>query len=189
MAASLTDLTEAPEWPPLPAPYYEVRWYAAYTVANHEKRVADQFASLEVEHLLPLYESLRRWKDRKVWLQLPLFPGYVFARMALRDRLRVLKVAGVSKLVGFGEMPAPLPQEEIDALRLSLASGVRAEPHPYLGAGQRVRVRSGPLAGVEGILVRRKNAARFVISVDLIARSVALDIDALDLEPMGSRKY
>lgn len=189
MAANVTNLNAASEWPPLPAPYCEVRWYAAYTAANHEKRVADQFASLELEHFLPLYESLRKWKDRKVWLQLPLFPGYVFVRMALRNRLRVLKVAGVSKLVGFGEMPAPLPQEEIDALRLSLASGLRAEPHPYLSAGQRVRVRSGPLAGVEGILVRRKNATRFVLSVNLIARSVAVDIDALDIEPLASRKF
>jgi transcription antitermination factor NusG len=91
--------------------------------------------------------------------------------------------------VGFGGMPAALPQEEIDVLRSSLTSGVRVEPHPYLAAGQRVRVRCGPLAGLEGILVRRKNAARFVMSVDLIARSVAVDIDTVDLEPLGSHKY
>ena len=173
----------------LPAEYYETRWYAAYTNANHEKRVAEQLAQKSIEHFLPLYASARRWKDRTVKLQLPLFPGYVFLQLALRDRLQVLQIPSVVRLVGFGGTPAPLPQEEINALRSSLTSGVRAEPYPYLAAGQRVRVRCGPLAGVEGILVRKKNAARFVMSVDLIARSVAIDIDALDLEPLGSRNY
>ena len=120
-AISPTENFERPtQRPSLPASYLEPRWYAAYTNANHEKRVANQFASLAIEHFLPLYESLRKWKDRKVRLQLPLFPGYVFVRMALQEHLRVLKVAGVSKLVGFGGTPTPLPQEEIDALLASV---------------------------------------------------------------------
>jgi transcription antitermination factor NusG len=161
----------------------EQRWYAAYTSANHEKRVAEQLMLRSVEHFLPLYESVRRWKDRRVELELPLFPGYVFVRMALRDRLRVLQVPGVAKLVGFGGAPTALPGGEIEALRASLESGVRAEPHTFLTAGRRVRVKSGPLAGLQGILVRRKNKARFVVSVELIQRSVAVEMDAVELEP------
>ncbi len=168
--------------PELPAAYVEPRWYAAYTSANHEKRVAEQLAQRSVEHLLPLYQTVRRWKDRRVCLQLPLFPGYVFVRLALRDRLQVLQVRGVAKLVGFNGTPTALLQEEIDALRTSLASGVRAQPHPYLTMGRRVRVKAGPLAGVEGILVKRKNRARFVVSVELIQRAMAVEIDEGDLE-------
>ncbi len=157
-------------------------WYAAYTSANHEKRVAAQLGVRAVEYFLPLYESVRRWKDRRVKLQLPLFPGYVFVWLALRDRLQVLQVPGVAKLVGFNGVPAALPEGEIEALRASLADGVRAEPHPYLTIGRRVRVKAGSLAGLEGILVRRKNRARFVISLDLIQKSVAVEVDANEVE-------
>jgi transcription antitermination factor NusG len=169
----------------LPTEYLEQRWYAAYTCANHEKRVAEQFGVRSVEYFLPLYESVRRWKDRRMRLQLPLFPGYVFVRLALRDRLQVLQVPGVAKLVGFNGTPAALPQEEIETLRLSLEGGVHAEPHPYLAIGRRVRVKAGSLAGLEGILVRRKKRARFVISLDLIQRSVAVEVDGSEVEPMG----
>jgi len=161
-------------------------WYAAYTSANHEKRVAEQLGVRSIEHFVPLYESERRWKDRKVRLQLPLFPGYVFVRLALSDRLRVLQVPGVARLVGFNGSPCALPDSEIEALKAGLASGVRAEPHPYLTVGRRVRVKAGPLAGMEGVLTRKRNGARFVISLDLIMRSVAVDVDALELEPCGS---
>ena len=98
----------------------EARWYAAYTCANHEKRVSEQLGVREVEHFLPLYSSVRRWKDRRVMLDLPLFPGYVFVRMAMRNRLQVQTVPGVARLVGFDGTPAALPDEEIDALRTSL---------------------------------------------------------------------
>ena len=161
-------------------------WYAAYTSANHEKRVAEQLGVRSVEHFVPLYESVRRWKDRKVRLQLPLFPGYVFVRLALRDRLRALQVPGVARLVGFNGLPCALPDSEIEALKAGLAGGVRAEPHPYLTVGRRVRVKAGPLAGMEGVLARKKNGARFVISLDLIMRSVAVVVDALELEPCPS---
>jgi transcription antitermination factor NusG len=167
----------------LPEPHGEARWYAAYTSANHEKRVAAQLEERAVEHFLPLYESVRRWKDRRVRLQLPLFPGYVFVRLALRDRLQVLRVPGVAKLVGFHGAPVELPQNEMEALRASLASGVRAEPHPYLKIGRRVRVKAGALAGLEGILARKKNGTRFVMSIGAITRSVALEIDLSELEP------
>ncbi len=168
--------------PPLPDAYVEPRWYAAYTCTNHEKRVGEQLAQRLVENFVPLYEALRRWKDRRVRLQLPLFPGYVFVRIALRDRLRVLEIPSVVRLVGFNRKPAPLLESEIDALRQGLQSQVRAEPHPYLRVGRRVRIRSGPLAGFEGILLRKKHRFRVVVSIDLIMRSIAVEIDAMDIE-------
>lgn len=157
-------------------------WYVAYTSANHEKRVAEQFSVRSVEHFLPLYESVRRWKDRRMKLQLPLFPGYVFVRLPLRDRLKVLQVPGVARLVGFNGQPAALPDKEIEALRAGLGAQLRAEPHPYLTVGRRVRVKRGPLEGAEGILIRKKNACRVVLSLDLIQRSASLEVDASDLE-------
>jgi transcription antitermination factor NusG len=122
-------------------------------------------------------------------LQMPLFPGYVFVRMALRDRLQVQQVPGVAHLVGFDGTPAALPDEEIDALRTSLESGVRAEPHPYLTVGRHVRLKSGPLAGMQGILVRRKGNFRVVISIELIQRSVAVDADVADVEALSIGMY
>src|SRR5580704_16407215 len=124
-----------------PPEHCVARWYAVYTSANHEKRVAEQLSVRNGEYFLPLYESVRRWKDRRVTLQMPLFPGYVFVRMALRDRLPVQQIPGVARLVGFDGTPAALPDEEIDALRTSLESGVRAEPHPYLTVGRHVRLK------------------------------------------------
>jgi transcription antitermination factor NusG len=163
-------------------------WYAAYTCANHEKRVAEQLAERSVEHFLPLYESVRHWKDRQMHLQLPLFPGYVFVRFALRDRLRVLQIPSVANLVSFNGTPAVLPEAEIEALKAGLERGVKAVPHPYLKIGKRVRITAGPLEGLEGILIRRKNEIRFVISLDLIQRSVRLDIDAASVEPVYARQ-
>jgi transcription antitermination factor NusG len=171
----------AAEWLAYPTEYSEVRWYAAYTSANHEKRVAEQMGVRKVENFLPLYASVRRWKNRRVTLERPLFPGYVFVRLALRDRLRVQTIPGVARLVGFGQTPTALPDEEIGAMRISLASGMRAVPHAYLAAGRRAQVQSGPLAGLNGILVRRKSGGRFVISMDLIQRSVAVEMDEANL--------
>jgi transcription antitermination factor NusG len=165
----------------LPPDYYEEKWYAAYTSANHEKRVTEQLKARSVQHFLPLYSSVRRWKDRKVKLELPLFAGYVFVKMALRDRLRVQQIPGVANLVSFGGVPAALSAMEVDALRMSLSNRLRIEPHPYLVAGRKVRLQSGPLAGLTGIVVRRKAGARFVISVDLIQRSLAVELDEADL--------
>ena len=162
-------------------------WYAACTRARHEKRVAEQLAGRSVDYFLPLYTSVRQWKDRRVGLQLPLFPGYVFVRIALRNRLRILEIPSVARLVGFGGTPTPLPEDEIAALKLGLESGVRALPYPYLKIGRRVHNTSGPFEGLEGILIRKKNDFRFVISVDLIQRSILLAIDASSMEPILPR--
>jgi transcription antitermination factor NusG len=159
------------------------RWYAAYTCANHEKRVAAELGARDVEHFLPLYSSVRRWKDRRVQLDLPLFPGYIFVRLDFCDRLRVAQIPSVVRLVGFGGLPTVLPDTEMGILRSGLLRGLRAEPHPFMTTGRRVRVMSGPMAGMEGILLRRKGKTRFVVSVELIMRSVTVEIDDEDLEP------
>ena len=138
-----------------------------------------------LECLLPLYRSVRRWQDRRKEIDLPLFPGYVFVRMLPSERLKVLTVPGAVHIVGFGGQPAPLADAEIEMLRGRL-SRARLEPHPYLCVGRRVRVRSGPVAGLEGILVRRKDKFRVVLSMDLIMRSVAVEVDEADIEPAAA---
>lgn len=166
----------------LSAEFYEQRWYAAYTCAQHEKRVAEQFTKRALENFLPQYESVRRWKDRRVKLQLPLFPGYVFVRIALCDRLRALETPSVVRLVGFNGRPTALPDKEMEALRACVAARLAAEPHAYLTVGRRVRIKTGPLAELEGVLIRKKNSLRVVLSLDLIARSAAVEVDAADVE-------
>ncbi len=165
-----------------PADYLQPRWYVAYTCANHEKRVVEQLEQRAVESFLPVYETVRRWKDRRVRLQLPLFPGYVFVRIALRDRLRVVQIPSVVRLVGFNSLPTALPDEEVETLRNGLVRQLRVEPHPYLTVGRRVRIKSGPLAGLEGILARKRGNFRVVLSIDLIMKSMAVDVDAADIE-------
>src|SRR6266576_2662921 len=167
----------------LPVSFLEPHWYAAYTCANHEKRVAAELGAREVEHFLPLYSSVRRWKDRRVTLQMPLFPGYVFVYLALRDRLQVLQIHGFVHLVRFGGQPVALQEEDIHALLNCQTRGHHLEPHPYLQAGLRARVKSGPLQGLEGNILRRKNRTRLILSFDLIMRSVAVEIDDGDLVP------
>ncbi|MGA9977925.1 MAG: UpxY family transcription antiterminator [Candidatus Sulfotelmatobacter sp.] len=158
-------------------------WYALYTCPRHEKRVVQQIEQHRISCFLPLYRSVRRWKDRRKELELALFPGYVFVRIALQDRLRVLQLASVVRFVSFNGHPVPLPQGEMDALMSGLKSGVRAEPHPYLTVGRHVKVKHGPLAGSQGILVRRKDKFRVVLSLELIMRSVSVEIDEADVEP------
>jgi transcription antitermination factor NusG len=157
-------------------------WYVASTRANHEKRVALELEEREVEHFLPVYNSVRRWKDRRVCLQLPLFPGYVFARFALSDRLKVLKIPSVARLVGFNGSPTALPDEEMQALKSGLSGALHAEPYPYLRTGCRIRLKSGPFKGLEGILRKKKAGYRLVISMELIKRSVAVEVDAADID-------
>jgi transcription antitermination factor NusG len=165
-----------------PAEYLALRWYAVQTCSRHEKCVAQQLGQRSVEHFLPVYDSVSRWKDRKVRLKLPLFPGYVFVRLAILDRLRVLQIPSVVRLVGFGGIPTALPDKEIEALKNAQACGVRAEPHPFLTAGQRVRIKAGPLSGLVGILLRRKANLRVVLSIDTVQRSVVVDVNRGDLE-------
>jgi transcription antitermination factor NusG len=161
------------------------RWYAVWTRSRHEKSVSDHLSRKDLETFLPLYSTIRRWKNGDHRVEMPLFPGYTFVRMRLEDHLQVLKVAGVVRLVGFGSMPTPLEDGQVESLRRALGAGVKAEPHPYLTAGRRVRITAGPLAGREGLLVRWKSALRVVLSVDLIQRSILVDTEAQALEPVA----
>jgi transcription antitermination factor NusG len=128
---------------------------------------------------------VRRWKDRRKELELALFPGYIFVHLALPDRLRVLQLPSAVRLVSFNGQPAVMPEAEIEQLRQRLARGGCVEPHPYLRVGRRVRVCGGPMQGLEGIIVRRKDRCRVVFSLDLIMRSVAVEVDETDVEPIA----
>jgi transcription antitermination factor NusG len=167
----------------LPPSYLEPHWYAAHVCANHEKRVATELGIRKVQHFLPLCRSTRQWSDRRVQVELPLFPGYLFVRMALQDRLCVLQISSVVRLVGFNYLPTALPDEEIDILRSGLSKGLCVEPHPFLTVGRRVRIAHGPFAGFEGVLSRRRKNLRVVISIELIQRSIAVEVDASEITP------
>jgi transcription antitermination factor NusG len=162
----------------------QAHWYAVYTRANHEKRVAAELHARTVEHFLPLFSSVRRWKDRRVSLELPLFPGYVFVRIALCERLRVVQIPSVVRLVGFSGVPATLPDTDMEIMRSGLSKRLCAEPHPFFTAGRRVRIIAGPFKGLEGMLKQKKNNLRVVVSLNLIQRSIAVDVDAADVLPV-----
>ena len=184
LSASQIMKRQEPELSPCLASSIQAHWYAAYTRANHEKIVVEHLIQRSVEHFLPCYDSVRRWKDRNVRLQMPLFPGYVFVRIPLSDQMRVREIPSVARLVGFNGTPVALRDEEIHAMRNGLVQGVCAQPHPYLTVGRRVRVVGGPLAGLQGILLKRKKRTRFVISLELIMRSVAVEVDPAELQPI-----
>jgi len=161
---------------------FSANWFAVYTNSRHEKRVAAHFAERQVESFLPLYAAHHRWKNRcEMNLDLPLFPNYVFVRIDPRDRVRVLAVPGVLSLVGFGRALAPLPDSEIEALRSGVGQR-KIKPYPYLVVGERARIKAGPMAGMEGVLVREKNNFRVVLTLDVIMQSVVVEVDADDLE-------
>lgn len=167
---------------PLPIAPERANWYALYTAPRHEKLVADQINRHGISCFLPLYRSMRRWKDRRKELAMVLFPGYVFVRMAPQDRLQVLQLPGAVRLVAFNGHPVAMPEQEIELLRSRLSATYFIEPHPYLRVGKRIRVRSGPLQGLEGIIVRMKDRCRLVFSIDLIMRSVAVEVDEDEVE-------
>lgn len=165
----------------MPELYREPHWYAAYIAARHEKRVAEQLRERSIDSFLPLYETVRRWKNGRHRVKLPLFPGYVFVRIPLVERLRVLQLPSVVRLVGFSGQPTPLSESEVEAIQSCLTRGTKLAPHPFLAVGRRVRVIRGPLQGLEGIVVRKKSQFRFVISLELIQRSVSTEVEQDDL--------
>jgi len=163
----------------------DLQWYAAYTTSCHEKQVAEHCMVREIEHFLPLYTTIRRRTNgRTVTLKSPLFPSYVFVQITRQERVKVLNVPGILSLVGKGREATPLPSVEIETLRSSLRR-CQAVPHPFLAIGEKVRVRSGPFAEMQGIVLRNSKKTRLVISLDLIMQSVAVEVDAADLEPIS----
>lgn len=161
-------------------------WWALYTRHQHEKVVADTLTAKGFEVFLPLYESLRRWKDRNKLVSLPLFPSYVFVRQNQARRLQVLTTPGIHMILSRGEKDALVLEAEIEAIRRSIEGPYRVEPHPFLKCGERVRVMRGPLQGVEGILLRKKNLYRLILSVEMLAQSVAVELSASDVEPVAA---
>jgi transcription antitermination factor NusG len=163
-------------------------WWALYTRHQHEKTVAEILSMKGFEVFLPLYESVRRWKDRKKILSLPLFPCYVFIRGGLMRRLEVVTTPGVHMILFRGERIATIPESELDAIRRSVEGRLSVEPHPFLKCGERVRVIRGSLQGVEGVLVRKKNLYRLVLSVAMLAQSASVEIDVADVEPVATQR-
>ena len=165
-------------------------WYALHTRSNFEQRVAGELASKGFENYFPAYDETHQWKDRKKKVAVPLFPGYVFVRFADSPELRlpVLHTPGVVRILGNGGVIEAVPAEEIEAVQGLLRANVPYHAHPFLREGVRVRVKRGALQDLEGTLVRFKNRARLVISVALIAQSVAAEVDIRDVEPVGNSR-
>jgi len=168
------------------APSSEVPWWAIYTRHQHEKVVAEMLAAKDFEVFLPLYESTRRWKDRSKVLSLPLFPCYLFVHGGLDRKLQVVTTPGIHMILYRGDRIATIPQQEIEAIQRAVEGSYRVEPHPFLRCGMRVRVVRGALQGVEGILIRKKNLHRLILSVDMLAQSVAVEVHAADVEPCAA---
>jgi transcription antitermination factor NusG len=156
-------------------------WCVIMVRSNHEKRIAQALSDRGIDHFLPCYRSIRQWKDRRVTLDLPLFPGYVFVRICLNERLRALTVPNVFSFLGTGKSFSTVPEAEIDAIRRGVEHG-KAEPHPHLTIGERVVVTQGPMCGIAGILVRQQSNARVVVSIQTITRSFVLDVDSASVQ-------
>jgi transcription antitermination factor NusG len=160
-------------------------WWAVYTRHQHEKAVATSFSSNGLDVFLPLYSAVRQWKDRKKQLSLPLFPCYVFLRSDLERRVGILSTPGVHSIVMMSGQPAVIPEVDIEAIRRAVDSPQKVEPHPFLRRGDWVRIKSGPLANIEGILVRRKGSYRLILSAEVLQKSIAVEIDAFSIEPLA----
>jgi transcription antitermination factor NusG len=159
-------------------------WYAVRVRSNFERNVSIVLNHKGVEQFLPTYRSRRVWTDRIKTLDLPLFPGYIFCRIPLANRNRVVTIDGVVGFVGAGQQPIPISDTEVDAIRTLVHSDLPAQPWPFLKIGQTVRISHGSLSGIEGILVRVKTSYRLVVSVALLERSVAVEIDAAYVSPV-----
>jgi transcription antitermination factor NusG len=160
-------------------------WYAVYTKHQHEKSATNLLARKGFNVLLPLYHTAHRWKDRMQIVALPVFPCYLFLRASLQRKLEILQTPGVFWLVGQGGHASLVPDSDIESIRKIMQGRAHAEPHPYLKSGDRVRVLAGPMAGVEGILTRVKNRYRVVLSVDLLQKAVAVEVDISSVERLG----
>ncbi len=174
-------MTDSKQCPELSARH----WIAAYTRSRHEFAVASQFQQKGLDALLPTYRRLSRWSDRIRRSDTPLFPGYVFVRIAEGEHMRVLQTGGVVSIVCRSGKPVPLSDADVDMLRICTANPAAVEPHPYLRVGQRVRVKHGLFRGWEGVLIEKRNSSRLVLTVEQIMKSVSIDLSGADVEPLG----
>ena len=163
-------------------------WYALYTRHQHEKVVAQILTRRGFEILLPLYKSVRRWKDRTKVLSVPLFSCYIFLKGGLERRWDILNTPGIYDLVSSGGQPIAIPTHEIDAIQQVVNSGFRLEPHPLLRIGERVKIKLGPLAGLQGLLVRKRNIYRLVLSVEMLGRAAAVEVDSFLVERLDNSR-
>jgi transcription antitermination factor NusG len=163
------------------------KWYALHTRSQHEKVVANILNNKGFEVFLPLYLASHQWKDRTKQLSLPLFSCYVFLRDSLERRLDILKTPGVHQIVGSGGRPAEIPIAEIESIRSMVGTSLKVEPHPLLRCGDRVRVKTGPLTGIEGILIRKKSLLRLVITVEMLGKAVAVEVDGYQVERLATK--
>lgn len=162
-----------------------LKWYALYTKSRHEKLVRGELEKKGLETFLPLREVTRQWSDRKKVIEEPLFQGYLFVKMPLRERWTVLNTTGAVRLIGKSAAdPVEVPESDLLAIRRFLEQDIVINPFPYLKAGERVYVRSGPFKGVEGFIVRKDNHCRLVISLDLLMQSISIQIDQAAVEPL-----
>jgi transcription antitermination factor NusG len=164
-------------------------WYAVYTRHQHEKTVAQVLTMKGFETLLPLYQEPHRWKDRVKLLSLPLFPCYVFLAGDLNRRVDIVTTPGIHFLVSVAGRPVSIVGKEIDAIRQGVETGARLRPHPFLKSGERVRVKSGSLEGVEGILVRKKSVYRLVLSVEILGKAASVEVDVAEVERLKRASY
>jgi len=158
-------------------------WFALHVRTRHEAGVAAHLQGMGYEDFLPLYKTRTWWSDRTKEIETPLFPGYLFCRFDPQNLLPILKTPGVIQVVGYSRQPIPVEETEIEAIQALVASGIPSQPWPYLEIGEKVRIESGPLRGREGVLVEFKGTRRIVLSVALLQRSVAVEIDGALVKP------
>jgi transcription antitermination factor NusG len=163
-------------------------WFALQVWSRREALVATQLRGQGYECFLPLSKSIRRWSDRMKEVELPLFPGYLFCRFDLHNRGPLLMTPGIRQIVGVGRTPTSVEESEVEAIRQALASGLPSQPWPFLQIGERVRVSHGSLKNLEGILVNFKGSNRVVLSVTLLQRSVAMEVDLSWVTPLDEAK-
>ena len=163
-----------------------LQWYALYTRSRFEKKLLCELASRQVEVFLPMREILSLWKDRKKKIWVPLFPGYIFVNHAdtPENRYRILNIPGAVRFVSVCGRSYPVPEEQIMAIRRFLETSMSFDPYPYVKTGTTVEVISGPLKGIRGILVEKRDKFRFILQVDLIRQAISVEIDALDIRPI-----
>jgi transcription antitermination factor NusG len=160
-------------------------WFALQVRARQEGSVGEQLKGQGYERFLPFYKLRKRWSDRIKEMDAPLFPGYLFCRFSPHNRLPILKTPGVIQIVGFNNVPAAVDEDEILSIQRLVLSGVQHQPCPFLAVGDRVRISAGPLLGLEGLLTDIKGSHRLVLSVSLLQRSVAVEIDSAFITPLA----
>lgn len=162
-----------------------MNWYAAYIKSRHEFVAENELSKKEIETFLPVVKKLRTWKDRKKWIDFPLFPGYLFIKTipSYENFLNILKTRGVVTLISSDiGIPIPIPDDEINSLRLMLESGRDIDIYPNLKEGSRVRIKRGPLTGAEGTLKIKDEQYMFLVNIDILGRIVGVKVYAEDLE-------